>query len=41
MSNAIVAYRYAKALIDLAIEQKVVSEVNEDMKFFAEICDQK
>jgi F-type H+-transporting ATPase subunit delta len=40
MSNAIVAYRYAKALIDLAIEQKVVSEVNEDMKFFAEICDQ-
>lgn len=40
MSNAIVAYRYAKALIDLAIEQKVVKEVNEDMKFFAEICDE-
>jgi len=40
MSNAIVAYRYAKALIELAIERKVVKEVSEDMKFFAEICDQ-
>ncbi len=40
MSNSVVAYRYAKALIDLAIEQKVVEKVNEDMKFFAEVCDQ-
>lgn len=40
MSDAVVAYRYAKALIDLAIEQKVVNEVNEDMKFFAEVCKQ-
>lgn len=40
MSEAVVAYRYAKALIDFAIEQKVVEEVNNDMKLFAEICDQ-
>ncbi|MCL4162555.1 UNVERIFIED_CONTAM: hypothetical protein GTU68_002813 [Idotea baltica] len=40
MSNAVVAYRYAKALIDFAIEQKVVEEVNNDMKLFAEVCEQ-
>jgi F-type H+-transporting ATPase subunit delta len=38
MSESVVAYRYAKALIDLAIEQKVVDQVNEDMKFFAAVC---
>ncbi len=40
MSDYVVAYRYAKALMDLAIEQKVVDQVNEDMKFFAEVCEQ-
>ncbi len=40
MSESVVAYRYAKALIDLAIQQKVVDKVNDDMKFFAEICEQ-
>lgn len=40
MSNAVVAYRYAKALMDFAIEQKVVEDVNNDMKLFAEVCEQ-
>ena len=40
MSNSVVAYRYAKALIDLALEQKVLDEVNTDMKFFEEVCSQ-
>ncbi|WP_341228382.1 ATP synthase F1 subunit delta [uncultured Arcticibacterium sp.] len=40
MSDAVVAYRYAKALIDFAIEQKVVEDVNNDMKLFTEVCDQ-
>lgn len=38
MSESVVAYRYAKALIELAVEQKVVKEVNEDMTFFADVC---
>lgn len=38
MSESVVAYRYAKALIDLAIEQKVVKEVNDDMTFFSDVC---
>jgi F-type H+-transporting ATPase subunit delta len=38
MSESVVAYRYAKALIDLANEQGVVKEVNEDMSFFEQIC---
>lgn len=38
MSESVVAYRYAKALIDLANERGVVEEVNKDMGFFAEIC---
>ena len=36
----IIAYRYAKALIDLAIEQKVVEEVNNDMTLFEEVCNE-
>ncbi|AWW00725.1 ATP synthase F1 subunit delta [Arcticibacterium luteifluviistationis] len=40
MSDAVVAYRYAKALIDFAIEQKVVEDVNNDMKFFTDVCEQ-
>jgi F-type H+-transporting ATPase subunit delta len=38
MSDSIVAYRYAKALIDLANEKGVVKEVNTDMSFFEQIC---
>jgi F-type H+-transporting ATPase subunit delta len=40
MSESIVAYRYAKALIDLANERGVVNEVNKDMSFFETICDE-
>jgi len=34
MSEITVAIRYAKALIDLATEQKALEEVNNDMDFF-------
>jgi F-type H+-transporting ATPase subunit delta len=40
MSESIVAYRYAKALIDLANQQGVVDEVNKDMSFFETICNE-
>lgn len=40
MSESIVAYRYAKALIDLANEKGVVKEVNKDMSFFEQICNE-
>ncbi|UBM60462.1 ATP synthase F1 subunit delta [Marinilongibacter aquaticus] len=40
MSNAVVAYRYAKALIDLSIEQKVLNEVNADMKLFQSVAEE-
>ncbi len=40
MSESIVAYRYAKALIDLANEKGVVKEVNTDMSFFEKICNE-
>lgn len=40
MSESIVAYRYAKALIDLANQQGVVNEVNKDMLFFETICEE-
>jgi F-type H+-transporting ATPase subunit delta len=36
----IIAYRYAKALIDLAIEQKVVEDVNNDMSLFEKVCNE-
>lgn len=39
MSDSIVAYRYAKSLIDLASEKGVVEEVNEDMTFFKQVSD--
>lgn len=39
MSDSIVAYRYAKSLIDLATEKGVVEEVNEDMTFFKQVSD--
>jgi F-type H+-transporting ATPase subunit delta len=38
MSESIVAYRYAKAMIDLAAEQNVVKEVNIDMALFEQVC---
>ncbi len=38
MSDSVVAYRYAKALIELAGEKGVLEEVNEDMNFFIQIC---
>lgn len=40
MSESIVAYRYAKALIDLAVEQNVVNEMFDDMKFFETVCEE-
>lgn len=39
MAESIVAYRYAKSLIDLATEKKVVEEVNKDMVLFKEVCE--
>ncbi len=38
MSQSIVAYRYAKSLIDLATETGVVNEVNKDMDLFISVC---
>jgi F-type H+-transporting ATPase subunit delta len=38
MSQIQIAERYAKSLIDLAQEQKLLSEVFEDMKSVQEIC---
>lgn len=39
MSESIVAHRYAKALIDLAVEKKVIEAVYADMLSFQETCD--
>ncbi|MGL4632678.1 MAG: ATP synthase F1 subunit delta [Leadbetterella sp.] len=36
--SSIVAYRYAKALVDLASEQNVLDAVNEDMGLFEKVC---
>lgn len=38
MSEKSVAYRYAKSLIDLAEEQKVLDEVNNDMYSLRQTC---
>ncbi len=40
MADSIVAYRYAKSLFDFATEKKVVSEVNNDMVLFKQVCDE-
>jgi F-type H+-transporting ATPase subunit delta len=40
MAESVVAYRYAKSLIDLANEKKVVDEVSQDMALFKQICDE-
>jgi F-type H+-transporting ATPase subunit delta len=38
MSQQTVAFRYAKSLLDLAIEKKVEAKVYEDMKLFSSVC---
>jgi F-type H+-transporting ATPase subunit delta len=38
MKDTRAAYRYAKSLIDLAIEQKAVEAVQQDMKLIIETC---
>ena len=38
MSQQAVAFRYAKSLLDLAIEKSVESKVYEDMKLFSSVC---
>jgi len=40
MSETRVASRYAKSLLDLSIEQKLVEEVNHDMATFDILCEQ-
>lgn len=40
MADTKVAKRYAKSLIDLANEQKVMEAVNNDMKLFVDVCNQ-
>ncbi len=39
MSDIKVASRYAKSLLDLAVEKKVLEEVHADMKSFNEVCE--
>lgn len=39
MSQASVAFRYAKPLLDLAIEKKLEDRVQEDLTLFKETCD--
>ena len=39
MSELIVAHRYAKSLLDFAIEKNAVEAVAKDMIDFAETCD--
>jgi F-type H+-transporting ATPase subunit delta len=39
MSELIVAHRYAKSLLDFAIEKNVVDAVYTDMQGFKETCD--
>ena len=40
MSEQSVAFRYAKSLVDLAIEKGVIDTVHEDMQFFDQVCDE-
>jgi F-type H+-transporting ATPase subunit delta len=40
MSQQTVAYRYAKSLLGLATEKGVESQVFDDMKLFAQVCDE-
>ena len=38
MSDLRVASRYVKSLLDLAVEKNVLDRVHEDMRMFAELC---
>ncbi len=40
MAESRAAARYAKALLDLAVEQGVVEQVHTDMQFFAQVCEE-
>jgi len=40
MSEFRVATRYAKSLLDLAIQQNVLEEIHRDMQLFSQICDE-
>ncbi len=37
MKNILLARRYAKALFDLAVEEGVIDQVNDDMKLIADV----
>ncbi len=39
MADSRVAYRYVKSLLQLAIEQKALEEVNNDMMLFDSVCE--
>ncbi len=39
MSDQRIAYRYAKALLELAEEQKVTDAICEDMRLFTSVCE--
>lgn len=39
MSGQGVAYRYAKPIMDLALEKNLLEEVYQDLKLFAQTCD--
>jgi len=39
MSDQRIAYRYAKALLELAEEQNVTEKIFEDMSLFSSVCD--
>jgi F-type H+-transporting ATPase subunit delta len=38
--NSIIASRYAKALFEYAVEEKILERVNEDMKTVSQVCRQ-
>lgn len=38
MKETRIAVRYAKALFDLALEQKIIDPISEDMRLVAEVC---
>lgn len=40
MSNARIAHRYARPLLELAVENKVLDAVKEDMADFAKLCEE-
>lgn len=40
MSDIRIAYRYAKSLMDLAIEKNILEQVQKDMHLFKTVCEQ-